>query len=92
MRRQVSFGRTSSVPSCCRRGLEPVDFLLLFVKVQNGAGVVLFGYLVHVELARVFLVGELLHHQFPVRGTPQREKENEIQTPSTGLVEVRVRH
>ena len=53
---------------------------------------VLFYDLAHVKLARVFLVGELLHHQFPVRGTPEGEKENKIATPPTGLVEVGVRH
>ena len=53
---------------------------------------VLFYDLAHVKLARVFLVGELLHHQFPVRSAPEGEQENEIQTPPTGLVEVGVGH
>ena len=92
MRRQESFGRTNSAQSSCSGGLEPVDLLLLFIKVQDGTGVVPFRDLAHVELAGVFLVGELLHHKFPVRGAPEGEQENEIQTPSTTLVEVRVRH
>jgi len=92
MRRQESSGRTNSAPSCCSGGLEPVDLLLLFIKVQDGTGVVSFGYLVHVELAGVFLVGKFLHHQLPVRGAPQRKQENKIATSPTGLVEIAVRH
>ena len=53
---------------------------------------VLLGDLVHVELASVFLVGELLHHQLAVRGAPEGEQENKIQTPAATLVEVRVGH
>ena len=37
-------------------------------------------------------MGELLHHQLAVRGAPQREEENEIQTAAATLVEVRVGH
>ena len=92
MRRQESFGRTNSAPSCCSGGSEPVDLLLLFVKVQDGTGVVPFRDLAHVELAGVFLVGEFLHHQFPVRGTPQRKQENKIATSPTRFVEIAVRH
>ena len=92
MRRQESFGLTNSARSSCRGGLEPVYLLLLFIKVQDGTGVVPFRDLAHVELAGVFLVGEFLHHQFPVRGTPQRKQENEIATSPTAFVEIAVRH
>ena len=53
---------------------------------------VLLGDLIHVELAGVFLVGEFLHHQLAVRGAPQREEKNKIQTAAATLVEVRVGH
>ena len=89
MRRQESFGRTNSAPSCCSGGFEPVNLLLLFIKVQDGTGVVPFRDLAHVELAGVLLVGEFLHHQFPV---PQRKQENEIATSPTRFVEIAVRH